>query len=245
MHRVVQEASQETWVLGESDSNIATLEQGVKSLYFAEYVGHWKSFLRSLRIRPTVTPPQVDTLLKDLSRADSPLIRVLHDVDSKTVPGPAGMARLKDTASGLFDKVKEGLGLASPKQALPVDPFQEVDLGTDFSKQVSAHFRSVHKLVVTPEQEGALSLLSQFLLELGKVQISLQAILRSDEPNPDTQVMARSLVSGQPSDLVQAVKTTDGILQQLDSETREMILPVFFEPLVLAMRGVMDRAWPG
>ena len=242
VHRVAQEASQETWVLGESHLTSATLEEGMTSLYFAEYVGHWKSFLRSLRIRPTVTPLQVDTMLKDVSRPDSPFIKVLHDVDLNTVPGPEGMARLQETASGLFDKVKEGLGLESHQQALPGDPFQAVDRGTEFSKQVSGHFRSIHKLVMTPEQEGALSLLSQFVLELGTVQTSLQAILRSDEPNPDTHVMARSLVSGQPSDLVQAVKITDGILQQLDSETRDMIRPVFFQPLVLAMRGVMDRA---
>jgi type VI secretion system protein ImpL len=67
-------------------------------------------------------------------------------------------------------------------------------------------------------------------------------MLRSETAGPDTKAIARSIVLGEPNDLMQGVKTTDSLVQKLDSELRESVLSLLVEPWLMAMRGVLARA---
>jgi type VI secretion system protein ImpL len=79
------------------------------------------------------------------------------------------------------------------------------------------------------------------LTELRKVHQTLRPILRAESPPADTKAMAKSIVSGEPNDVSQAMKNTDTILQNLDPESIEAVSPLLIEPWMIAMRGVLER----
>ena len=246
--KVLEDAAEEGWVIGEPEVERAQLDKGLKRLYFQDYVRYWREFLRSLRIRQAVTPTNSEEVLSLLAQADSPLVRIFEAVDRNTVPEAVGMAQLQESVIGLFDKVKKGLGMQGEPSG-PVPTPREAEelmrrLGdpSDFSGSVSARFQSIHYLITVAKDSKEEAPLIRYLTELRKVHQTLRPILRAESPPGDTRAMAKSIVSGEPNDVSQAIKNTDAILQKLDPESIEAVSPLLIEPWMIAMRGVLERA---
>jgi type VI secretion system protein ImpL len=240
LKKALDESGEEGWVIGEPEVRRTDLEQNVKRLYYKDYVRYWKGFLRSLRIRPTVTPVNTEDVIAALSQAESPLLRVFETVDRNTVPGPEGMGRIQDAAHGILESVKKKLGMESTDTPSPFSVVLKDGATAEFSTNVSDQFQSIHSLLVVPKdaKEAPLGL---YLSELRKVNQALRPMLLAEVATPDTKAIAKNIVAGEPNDLLQGFKTTDGLLQTLDADSREAVLALFFEPWIMAMRGVVDR----
>ncbi|HEX3203355.1 MAG TPA: type VI secretion system membrane subunit TssM, partial [Nitrospiraceae bacterium] len=241
LKKTLDESGEEGWVIGEPEARRTDLEQAVKRLYYEDYVRHWKGFLRSLRIRPTVTPVNTEEVIAALSQVESPLLRVFEAVDRNTVPPPEGMGRLQETANGILDTVKEKIGWHPTDKPSPFRATVKDGTTADFSTNVSDPFQSIHSLLVVPKDSKDEPPLAHYLAELRKVHQALRPMLRAEVATPDTKAIAKNIVSGEPNDLLQGFKTTDGLLQKLDADSREAVLSLFLEPWVMAMRGVVDR----
>ena len=249
--KVLVEAATEGWVIGEPEVERAQLDKGLKRLYFQDYVRYWREFIRSLRIRQAVTPANSEEVLSLLSQADSPLFRLFEAVDRNTVPEAAGMGQLQESVSGLFDKVKKGLGMeGAPSGPLPSprDTDKNSCAGLGFraifqGRSRAAFSRSIHYLITVAKDSKEEAPLIRYLTELRKVHQTLRPILRAESPPGDTKAMAKSIVSkGEPNDVSQAMKNTDTILKKLDPESIEAVSPLLIEPWMIAMRGVLERA---
>ncbi len=245
--KVLEEAAEEGWVIGEPEVGRAELDKGIKRLYFQDYVRHWREFIRSLRIRQAVTPANSEEVLGALAQADSPLFRLFDAVDRNTVPEPVGMAQLQESVAGLLDKVKKGLGMEGAPESLPApkdaeDLMRRLGDPSDFAGSVSRRFQSIHYLVAAPKDSKEDSPLIRYVTELRKVHQTLRPILRAEGPPGDTKAMAKSIVAGEPNDVFQAMKNTDIMLQKLDPESIEAVSPLLVEPWMIAVRGVLDRA---
>lgn len=246
--KVLEEAAEEGWVIGEPEVERAQLDKGIKRLYFQDYVRYWREFIRSLRIRQAVTPANSEEVLGLLGQADSPLLRVFEAVDHNTVPESAGMGQLQESVTGLFDKVKKGLGMeGTPPGPLPAprdteELIRRLGDPSDFSGSVSRRFQSIHYLLAVAKDSKEDSPLIRYLTELRNVHQTLRPILRAEGPPGDTKAMAKSIVSGEPNDVFQAMKNTDTMLQKLDPESIEAVSPLLVEPWMIAVRGVLERA---
>ena len=245
--RVLMEATTEGWVIGEPEVEPGQLDKDIKRFYFQDYVRYWREFIRSLRIRQAVTPANSEEVLSLLSQADSPVFRIFEAVDRNTHLEPAAMGQIQESVTGLLDKVKKGLGMEGVSSPLP-SPRDTEELirrmrdPSDFSGSVSRRFQSIHHLITVAKDSKEESPLIRYLTELRKVHQTLRPILRAESPPADTKAMAKSIVSGEPNDVSQAMKNTDTILQQLDPESIEVVSPLLIEPWMIAMRGVLERA---
>jgi type VI secretion system protein ImpL len=151
------------------------------------------------------------------------------------------MGRLQAAASGIFESVKKKIGMTSGDTPSPFSVAMKDGTTAEFSTNVSVQFQSIHSLLAVPKDSKEEPLLAHYLADLGKVHQALRPMLRAEVATPDTKAVARNIVSGEPNDLLQGFKTTDGLLQKLDADSREAILSLFLEPWVMAMRGVVDR----
>jgi type VI secretion system protein ImpL len=246
--KVLMEAATEGWVIGEPEVEPAQLDKGIKRLYFQDYIRHWREFIRSLRIRQAVTPANSEEVLGLLSQADSPLSRVFEAVDQNTHPEPAAMGQLQESMTSVFEKIKKGLGIEGvPSGPLPTprdteELMRRLGDPNDFSGSVSRRFQSIHYLITVAKDSKEEAPLIRYLTELRKVHQTLRPILRAESPPSDTKAMAKSIVSGEPNDVFQAMKSTDTILQNLDPESIEAVSPLLVEPWMIAVRGVLERA---
>jgi type VI secretion system protein ImpL len=246
--KVLEEAGEEGWVIGEPEVERTQLDKGIKRLYLQDYVRHWRAFIRSLRVKATVTPANAEEVLGVLALADSPIYRVIEAVDRNTVPEAERLSMLQETATGLLDKVKKGLGIEGMAEieGSSVKDTEELirRLGdpNDFSGSVSLRFKGFHQLIYTPKDAKEEAPLVKYLTELRKVHQTIRPILRGESPAADMKAMAKSIVTGEPNDLLQAMKNTDAMLQKLDPESIEVVSPVLIEPWMMAMRGILERA---
>jgi type VI secretion system protein ImpL len=136
--------------------------------------------------------------------------------------------------------VKKKIGMESTDTPSPFSVVLKDGATAEFSTNVSDQFQSIHSLLVVPKdaKEAPLGL---YLSELRKVNQALRPMLLAEVATPDTKAIAKNIVAGEPNDLLQGFKTTDGLLQTLDADSREAVLALFFEPWIMAMRGVVDR----
>ena len=245
--RVLVEAAEEGWVIGEAEVGREQLDKGLKKLYFQDYVRYWREFIRSLRIRQAVTPANSEELLSLLSQADSPLFRIFEAVDRNTHPEPAAMGQLQNSVTSLIEKVKKGLGMEGASSPLP-SPRDTEELmrrmgdPSDFSGSVARRFQSIHHLITVAKDSKEEAPLMRYLTELNQVHQKLRPILRAESPPADTKAMAKSIVSGEPNDVSLAMKNTDMILQKLDPEFSNDLSLLLKEPWMIAARGVLERA---
>jgi type VI secretion system protein ImpL len=246
--KVLEEAADEGWVIGEPEVERTQLDKGIKRLYFQDYVRHWRDFIRSLRVKTAVTPANAEEVLGVLALADSPIHRVIEAIDLNTVPESEGLSKLQETATGLLGKVKKGLGMEGAPEGLVTSPKDTEELirrladPNDFSGSVSMRFKGFHQLIYTPKDSKDEAPLVKYLTELRKVHQTVRPILRGESPAADMKAMAKSIVAGEPNDILQAMKNTDGLLQKLDPESMEAVSSLLIEPWMISMRGILERA---
>lgn len=245
--RVLEESGDEGWIIGEPEVELAQLDKGIKRQYFQDYVRHWREFLRSLRMKAVVTPSNVDEQLSLLASGDSPIQRVFEAVVENTVPGPEGLSKLQDTATGILGKIKQQLGMegtsavgASVKDTEEL--IRRLADPNDFSGSVTLRFKGLDRLLHAPRDAKEEAPLIKYLTDVRKVQQAVRPILRAESSAADMKALAESLVAGKPNDILQAMNSTDGLLQKLDPETREIVTPLLIEPWMITMRGVLERA---
>lgn len=246
--KVLEQAGEEGWVIGEPEVERTQLDKDIKRLYFQDYVNHWRNLVRSLRVKETVTPANVEEVLGVLALADSPLYRIIEAVDRNTAPEVTGVSALQETAVGLFDKVKKSLGMEERSEAKGGSSKDTEELirrladPNDFSGSVSLRFKGLHNLIQADKDGKEDAPLIKYLTELRKTHQALRPILRAESSAADMKTLAKTIVAGEPNDLLQAMKNTDLMLQKLDPETIEVLAPVLTEPWLLSMRGVLERA---
>jgi len=245
--RILEQAGEEGWVIGEPEVERAQLDKDIKRLYFQDYVAHWRNFVRSLRVKETVTPANVEEVMGILALADSPLSRVMEAVDRNTVTEASVGSALQETAVGFLDKVKKTLGVDERDEGAAVSPRDTEELvrrlanPSDFSGAVSLRFKGFHNLIHADKEGKEDAPLIKYLTELRKVHQTVRPILRAESPVADMKTLAKAIVAGDPNDLLQAMKNTDQILQKLDPETHEVLAPVLTEPWLMSMRGILAR----
>jgi type VI secretion system protein ImpL len=245
--RVLEESGDEGWIIGEPEVELAQLDKGIKRQYFQDYVRHWREFLRSLRMKAVVTPSNVDEQLSLLASGDSPIQRVFEAVVQNTVPGPEGLSKLQETATGILAKIKQQLGIegtsavgASVKDTEEL--IRRLADPNDFSGSVTLRFKGLDRLLHAAKDAKEEAPLIKYLTDVRKVQQTVRPILRAESPAADMKALAESLVAGKPNDILQAMNSTDGLLQKLDPDTREIVAPLLIEPWMITMRGVLERA---
>jgi type VI secretion system protein ImpL len=247
LERLLQEMGEEGWVTGINEVKRGDLAEGVHRLYFAEYVQHWQAFLESVKVRPSATPADAEELLANLSHQDSAFRQLLVEVVRNTVPDNEIVTRTEAVTGGIVQRVKQTLGFVPERADEALAQLRDKLPSRSFLTTVSPQFRSMHDFVVVQgngkeKEKAAESAFDLYLAELRRVHQVLRPILRSDAAAPDTKAMSASIVSGAPSDLVQAVKTTETLLQRLSPDLRERIQGVMLQPLLVVMHGVMQRA---
>lgn len=245
--KILEESGDEGWIIGEPEVEVAQLDKGIKQQYFRDYVRHWREFLRSLRMKPVVTPSNVDEELSLLASGDSPIQRVFEAVVQNTVPEPEGLSKLQETATGILSKIKQQLGIeGSSAIGASVKDTEELIRRladpNDFSGSVSLRFKGLDRLLHASKDAKEDAPLIKYLTDVRKVQQTVRPILRAESPAADMKALAESIVSGKPNDILQAMNGTDGLLQKLDPETREIVAPLLGEPWMMTMRGVLERA---
>lgn len=246
--KVLEELGEEGWVIGEPEVGRSQLDKEIKRLYFQDYARYWREFVGSLSIRPASTPAQVEEILAILGQPDSPLLRVFRTIDENTRMDTEGIAKLQLTANSLLEKVKQSFGLQSDATPSAVAQKEAEEVirrladPSDFSGSVSIRLKPIHELVVVPKDAKEESLLGRYLAEVRKLHQTLRPILRAESPPGDTKMLAKNVVSGEPNDLLQAIKTTDLLLHQFPPDLRESLSALLMQPWTIAMQGVMDRA---
>ena len=245
--KILEESGDEGWIIGEPEVELAQLDKGIKRQYFQDYVRHWREFLRSLRMKTAVTPMNVEEALGLLASADSPIQRVIEAVVQNTVPEAEGLSKFQETAVGVLDKIKKQLGMegtsapgASAKDTEEL--IRRLADPSDFSGSVSLRFKGLQRLLAVQKDAKEDAPLIKYLTEVRHVHQALRPILRAESPPADMKTLAKSIVSGEPNDVFQAMKNTDGMLQKLDPEMMEIVSPLLVEPWMIAMRGVLERA---
>ncbi|MFO0698097.1 MAG: type VI secretion system membrane subunit TssM [Nitrospira sp.] len=245
--KILEESGDEGWIIGEPEVELAQLDKGIKRQYFQDYVRHWREFLRSLRIKPVVTPSNVDEELSLLASGDSPIQRVFEAVVQNTVPGPEGLSKLQETATGILGKIKQQLGIegtsaigASVKDTEEL--IRRLADPNDFSGSVTLRFKGLDRLLHVAKDAKEDAPLIKYLTDVRKVQQTVRPILRAESPAADMKALAESLVAGKPNDILLAMNGTDALLQKLDPETREIVAPLLIEPWIMTMKGVLERA---
>ncbi len=246
--KVLEESGDEGWIIGEPEVERAQLDKGLKKQYFQDYVRHWREFLRSLHIKSVVTPANVEEELGFLASADSPIQRVIEAVVQNTVPEPEGLSKLQETATGILDKVKKQLGMedmtdvagASSKDTEEI--IRRLSDPNDFAGSVALRFKGLQQLVQPSKDAKEDAPLIRYLTDVRKVHQTVRPILRAESPAADMKALAKSIVSGESNDILQAMKNTDALLQRLDPETMETLTSWLIEPWMVTMRGVLERA---
>jgi type VI secretion system protein ImpL len=246
--KVLEDLAGEGWVIGEPEVERAELDKSIKRLYFGDYVRHWKQFARSLRIKQAVTPANVEETLSVLALADSPIYRTIEAVHrNTTLVETEAASKLQHTAASLLEKVKKSIGIeGTPEQAVSQRETEELlkRLGNpgDFSSSVSPRFKAFQQLLRVAKDEKEEPPLLKYLAELRKIHQTIRPVLRAETPAADIKALAKTIVAGEPNDLLQAVKNADLLLQKLDPESTEGMTVLFIEPLMMSMRGIVERA---
>jgi len=239
MGRVLEGLGSEAWVVGEPDTKQIDLERGIKTLYFQDYRLHWRAFLKSLSLGPAVTPTDMEKLLSTLSQTDSPFLRILEAVDRNTVPEPEGIAKLQESAVGLLGKVKEKLGLETVGKKLEKPP--RAPDAAEFPGGVTVHFLALHDLIAARKDAKEEAPIIQYLTELRKGHEAFRPILLEETINPNTKILARTIVAGGSNELKLGMEKTGFLLKKLDAELRESMGALLSEPWLMTMRGVLER----
>jgi type VI secretion system protein ImpL len=246
--KVLEDLGEEGWVIGEPEVGKSQLDKEIKRLYFQDYARYWRDLVNSLNLRPAATPAQVEEVLAVLAQPDSPLLRVFRTIDQNTRLDTEGIAKLQLTANSLLEKVKQSFGLQSEATPSAVAQREAEEVirrladPSDFSGSVSIRFKPIHELVLLPKDAKEDSLLGRYLAEVRKLHQTLRPILRAESPSGDTKMLAKNVVSGEPNDLLQAIKATDLLLHPFPPEIRESLSALLMQPWTMAMQGVMDRA---
>lgn len=233
MALVLESSGQEEWVLGIPEPEAEDLQQEVQKLYFKDYLREWRRFVESTQIHTGQTLSETERAIALLIDENSPLIKFLSEVSRQTNLQPKSMMDPEGLTSAIVQRVKKSLRIKSRSG--------EESTSTR-SDPVTSGFRSIHEFVAPSGDEKGEASLVKYIGELGMVRETARGALASEGGAETTVALSRQIVTAQTNDLVQGLKKTEQLLNQLDPISRRLMGPLLLSPIRASLTGVMLRA---
>ncbi len=170
--RIIKEALEQDWVLNRTEGGAASimeltnLQTEIQALYIKEYIGYWNGFLSKIRIRDTVSAEDTTELIGYLSGKDSPLKKLLLEVEKNTT-----LSKKEKSVLGAIDTAKGGKINSKMKGVL--DALKEKSKGGfDYSvDEIDQHFKKINQLVF--HEKGQSPELDRYLSRFARIYSSL------------------------------------------------------------------------
>jgi len=170
--RIIKESVEQDWVLNRTESGAAsitelrTLQTEIQSLYVKEYIAYWDGFLSKIKIRETLSADDTTELIGYLSGTDSPLKKLLLEVEKNTALSRLENSALKAAESSVQEKINPKLLGALEKLK------QKAGGGFKYSvDEIDQHFEKLNQLVY--REKGQPAELDQILSRFSRVYNSL------------------------------------------------------------------------
>ena len=170
--RIIKEAMEQDWVLNRTESGVASvyeirsLQSEIQELYIKEYIGYWNGFLSKIKIRDTLNADDTTELIGYLSGKDSPLKKLLLEVEKNTTIARAEKARSRaiDSTAG---------GKINPKMKSALAALKEKSKGGfEYSvDEIDESFKKLNQLVFQGKSQS--SDLDGFLSRFARIYASL------------------------------------------------------------------------
>lgn len=174
-----------------ADASQSSIEADITKLFYDDFISHWDSLLRDLRITPISDLQQASNNIKDLSSADSSLRRLLTAVVRETdLTRPTDTEVAQDAAAqGFLAVARKKVGTLTrigKKSGLTQRLGGEAAVAALSGEPVAAHFKPLKAAVI--EVDGEAPLLTDTNAALVALSNELQIITAS--PNPAAALLA-------------------------------------------------------
>ncbi len=175
--QVLNQALEETWVLGEDYAQrqerreASSLLSRVTEIYFDDYIRAWESYLQEVSVRRFRGLRDGSEMLNELGSLNSPIKQFLRAVTQETSLSAKSLAGGQEQAeSGALAKVQKRV-----QQLL--DVVEEQRPGADPAAAVERRFQPIHDLVRTSESGAAeidrvLEMLRELSTHLGEIDLA-------------------------------------------------------------------------
>ena len=154
--RIIKEAVEQDWVINRTESGAASitelrqLQTEIQSQYVKEYIAYWDGFLTKIKIRDTVSADDTTELIGYLSGTDSPLKKLLLEVEKNTALSRLENSALKAAESSVQEKINPKLLGALEKLK------QKAGGGFKYSVvEIDQHFEKLNQLVYSEKGQPA------------------------------------------------------------------------------------------
>jgi type VI secretion system protein ImpL len=224
-----KKVSEDDWVVhskAAKGSDQAADMGKLSSIYSQEYIQAWRNFLKDVKVRNYTAIDDAGSMLKELAKNDSPLLRVMEVVARET--------NLSKNATSFWSRL---------------NPFSssKSDAGAGISRTVEEAFQPVIKFAGGDAQKGG-DLTQQYL----KILTDVRDVL-NEASGDDSQQAARKLLSGtDPRSLSKFEGQVKPILEEVKSKTGagtdaasllEQPLGNVRRLLVVENRDQIDKEW--
>ena len=154
--RIIKEAVEQDWVLNRTESGVASvselkdLQTEIQQLYIKEYIAYWDGFLNKIKIRETLSADDTTELIGYLSGTDSPLKKLLLEVEKNTALSRMENVALESIDSSVQEKIDPKMlgALASLKQ--------KAGGGFKYSvAEIDQHYEKLNQLVYREQGQPA------------------------------------------------------------------------------------------
>jgi type VI secretion system protein ImpL len=220
-----KEVVSDDWVLGSasgasmgSGATEADYERQLRDKYFAEYGDEWMKFLEGISVRPLSDLSEARAALDSLSQQDSALTRLLMNVAANTM-----LRKEPEKGTSISSMVSSALttiGLSTPVNR------------ADLVDAVSAQFQPLHELVTSPDGGKTPSMVAQYILALGKVQVQLESLFGAgvqwDKVKLYVDQIANNIVSNEFQD---AYRVSGLVNRQCTTRSTRPVAPLLEKPL--------------
>lgn len=241
------------WVMGisgnDAENDREKLKEKVRSLYFEEYITEWNNFLRAIYVEVPDDYVRAEQLLKDLTRgATPPFKRLAQYVHYHTnLPDAPQDEASKDIIGELRERGEEELDrrggdAAQAAKDIIAKRKRARDPQIKTQEDVKETFEGLAQFgyLPTPETpEGAPPLpppdvpLDIYLDELRRVRDAVRAV--RDNPEQTERKALESAVKD-------ALRTTEGLLDEIDGKGWHSTLTKWLPPPLLAIKRLVDNS---
>lgn len=171
--RIMKEAVEQDWVLNRTETGtvsineLRTLQSEIQLLYIKEYIRYWDWFLSKLEIRETLNSEDTIELIGYLSGKDSPLKKLLIEVEKNTA-----LSRLENALLGQASQSMESR-VSSKLRGSAIKAFKSKASGSlKFSvNEIDLHFEKLNQLVY--REDNQVIELDQVLSRFARVYAAL------------------------------------------------------------------------
>jgi type VI secretion system protein ImpL len=216
--RIIKEAIEQDWVLNRTQAGAAsarevrTIQMEIQQLYIKDYIAYWDGFLNKIKIRNTLNVEDTTELIGYLSGKDSPLKKLLIEVQKNTAPAQTGKVALgvAGEIARRSNRVRVGHKTSEALSMLKEKAGNKYDISIE---EVDAHFEKINQFV--HQEEGQASDLDSFLSRFSRVY---SALIELQNKNIFAGNTAMGKSDGKLANELQLIKYES---TRLDSTTKE------------------------